>query len=174
MLEHLWAGWRATYVASVGPPARGEGGSLFSQILRSGLSDEETNIVHRGPSCFAILNAYPYAVGHTMVLPYREVAELEDLDATETTELWGTATDVVRALKRAYRPEGVNVGLNLGRPAGGSVSEHLHVHVVPRWTGDSNFMTSVANTRTLPEALVTTAARIRVAWPSTPTVPDRG
>jgi ATP adenylyltransferase len=174
MLEHLWAGWRATYVASVGPPATRDGGSLFTQILRAGLPDEKTNIVHRGPSCFAILNAYPYAVGHTMVLPYREVAELEDLDADETSELWGTVTDVVRALKQAYQPEGVNVGLNLGRPAGGSVSEHLHVHVVPRWTGDSNFMTSVANTRTLPEALTATAARIRDAWPATPRTRDRG
>jgi ATP adenylyltransferase len=108
-----------------------------------------------------------------MVLPYREVAELEDLDAVETAELWATVTDVVRALKQAYRPEGVNVGLNIGRPAGGSVSEHLHAHVVPRWTGDSNFMTAVANTRTLPEALVSTAARIRGAWPSAPTVHRR-
>jgi ATP adenylyltransferase len=169
MLEHIWAGWRATYVASVGPQAS-VGGSLFTQILRSGLPDEQTNIVHRGTSCFAILNSYPYAVGHTMVLPYREVAELEDLDAAETVELWATVTDVVRALKRAYSPEGVNVGLNIGRPAGGSVSEHLHAHVVPRWTGDSNFMTAVANTRTLPEALLSTAERIRGAWPAAPTV----
>jgi ATP adenylyltransferase len=174
MLEHLWAGWRASYVASVGPVASGGGGSLFTQILRAGLPDEKTNIVHRGESCFAILNAYPYAVGHTMVLPYREVAELEDLDETERTELWATVTDVVRALKQAYRPEGVNVGLNLGRPAGGSVSEHLHVHIVPRWTGDSNFMTAVANTRTLPEALASTANRIRGAWPPARTVHDRG
>ena len=171
MLEHLWAGWRVSYVSSVAPAAS-VGGSLFTQILRSGLPDEQTNIVHRGPSCFAILNSYPYAIGHTMVLPYREVAELEDLDVAETAELWATVTDVVRALKRAYRPEGVNVGLNIGRPAGGSVSEHLHAHVVPRWTGDSNFMTAVANTRTLPEALVNTAARIRVAWPAAPTVHD--
>ncbi|MDQ1423610.1 MAG: adenylyltransferase [Acidimicrobiaceae bacterium] len=172
MLEHLWAGWRATYVASVGPGPPAGGGSLFTQILRSGLPDEQTNIVHRGPSCFAILNTYPYAVGHTMVLPYREVAELEDLDAGETAELWATVTDAVRALKQTYRPEGVNVGLNIGRPAGGSVSEHLHVHIVPRWTGDSNFMTAVANTRTLPEALVSTATRIRGAWPVAPTVHD--
>jgi ATP adenylyltransferase len=171
MLEHLWAGWRATYVASLGPPAS-EGGSLFTQILRSGLPDEKTNIVYRGPSCFAILNAYPYAVGHTMVVPYREVGDLEDLDAGEAAELWATVTDVVRALKHAYHPEGLNVGLNIGYAAGGSVREHLHAHVVPRWTGDSNFMTSVANTRTLPEALVSTAARIRGAWPATPTVHD--
>ena len=93
-----------------------------------------------------------------------EVGE-EALDHAETTELWATVTDAVVAIKTSYRPEGVNVGINLGKPAGGSVSEHLHVHVVPRWTGDSNFMTAVANTRTLPEPLVDTAARLRAAWP---------
>lgn len=138
---------------------------MFTQILRSGLPDEETNIVHRGERCFAILNAYPYATGHVLILPYREVADLEGLDTGETTELWATTTDAVRAVKAAYRPEGVNVGLNLGRPAGGSVSQHLHVHVVPRWTGDSNFMTAVANTRTLPEPLADTATKLRQAWP---------
>jgi len=168
-LERLWAGWRATYVASVGPPAAG-GGSVFTQILASALSDVDANIVHRGPTCFALLNTYPYATAHTLVLPYREVADLEDLTAAEVAELWATVTAAVAAIKAAYRPEGFNVGINLGRPAGGSVSEHLHVHVVPRWTGDSNFMTAVANTRTLPEALVDTAARIRAAWPAAPSV----
>lgn len=139
---------------------------MFTQILELGLPDRETNIVHRGPTCFVILNAYPYGTGHTMILPYREVPNLEDLTPEEHAELWATVTDAVRAVKAAYRPEGVNVGVNLGRPAGGSVSEHLHVHVVPRWTGDANFMTTVANTRTIPEALIDTADRIRAAWPA--------
>jgi ATP adenylyltransferase len=165
-LERMWNGWRATYVSTVGPPLEPGQGSVFSQILRSGLPDEETNIVHRGPRCFAILNAFPYGTGHTLILPYREVGDLEDLDADETRELWATVTDAVRAVKSAYRPEGVNVGINLGRPAGGSISEHLHVHVVPRWTGDANFMTAVANTRTIPEALTETASRLRRAWPA--------
>jgi ATP adenylyltransferase len=102
-----------------------------------------------------------------LILPYREIAELEALEPDETADLWATVTDAVRAAKSAYSPEGVNVGLNLGRPAGGSISEHLHVHVVPRWTGDANFMTAVANTRTLPEPLVDTAVKLRAAWPST-------
>ena len=165
MLERLWNGWRSTYVSSGGPPATPGEGSVFTQILRSGLSDEAANIVHRGERCFAILNAYPYATGHVLVLPYREVPELEDLDPAETAELWATVTDAVRAVKVAYRPEGLNVGINLGRPAGGSISQHLHVHVVPRWTGDSNFMTAVANTRTLPEPLADTASKLRQAWP---------
>jgi ATP adenylyltransferase len=165
MLERLWNGWRSSYVSSVGPPdAPSDGASLFTQILSSGLPDEETHIVHRGPTCFAILNAFPYATAHTLVLPYREVAELEALTAEEFAELWSTVRDAVVTIKSAYRPEGVNVGLNLGRPAGGSVSQHLHSHVVPRWTGDSNFLTATANTRTIPEALPDTAARLRAAW----------
>lgn len=169
MLEHLWNGWRAAYVQSAGAAGgvgAGDTTSVFTRILASGLPDTETHVVHRGATCFAILNAFPYSVGHVLVLPYREVAELETLDAAETVELWSTVTDAVRAVKAAYRPEGVNVGINLGRPAGGSVSQHLHVHVVPRWTGDANFMTATANTRTLPEALPDTAAKLRAAWPS--------
>ena len=166
-LERLWNGWRATYVQSLGTSEVPAGeGSIFTRILASGMSDEEANIVHRGDTCFVILNAFPYSTGHALVLPYREVANLEDLDPVETAELWPTVTDAVRAIKTAYSPEGVNVGINLGRPAGGSVSEHLHVHAVPRWTGDANFMTAVANTRTLPEALVDTAAKLRTAWPT--------
>jgi ATP adenylyltransferase len=168
VLERLWNGWRTSYVSSVPPPGDEdtETASVFTRILESGLPDEETHIVHRGTTVFAILNAYPYSTAHTMVLPYREVPALEDLTPEEQAELWATVTDAVRAVKAAYSPEGINVGLNLGRPAGGSISQHLHVHVVPRWTGDSNFMTATANTRTIPEALPATAARLRAAWPS--------
>jgi ATP adenylyltransferase len=165
-LERLWNGWRAGYVQSVGSAAIPVGeGSVFSRIIASGMSDEDANIVHRGERCFAILNAFPYGTGHLLILPYREVADLEGLADDEAVGLWATVTDAVRAVKTAYAPEGVNVGLNLGRPAGGSISEHLHVHVVPRWTGDANFMTAIANTRTLPEPLVDTAVKLRAAWP---------
>lgn len=175
MLERLWNGWRSSYVNSLGAEADGTGGSsgessdagqgsVFTRILMSGLPDHDTNIVHRGETCFAILNAYPYGTGHLLVLPYREIANLDDLDQAETAELWATVTAAVGAVTRAYAPDGVNVGINLGRAAGGSVSEHLHVHVVPRWIGDSNFMTSIANTRTLPEPLVDTATKLRNAW----------
>ncbi len=164
-LDRLWNGWRAEYVSAI-PAVPGESQSVFTRILRSGLPDTDTHVVHRGGHCFAILNAFPYATAHTLVLPYREVAELEDLEAAEITELWATVTDCVRAVKEAYRPEGVNVGMNLGRPAGGSIAQHLHVHVVPRWTGDANFMTAIANARTIPEALGTSAARLRAAWPT--------
>lgn len=165
--ERIWSGWRSSYVASVGSvaPSEPSSGSVFSRILATGLPDDETHIVHRGDTCFAILNAFPYGTGHLLVLPYREVAELEALEDGETGELWRTVTLAVSAVKSAYRPDGVNVGINLGRAAGGSVSEHLHVHVLPRWIGDANFMTSVANTRTLPEPLDLTASKIRAAWP---------
>jgi ATP adenylyltransferase len=166
VLERLWNGWRSTYVSSVSPPEEVPGGpSVFTRILESGLPDEITHVLHRGPTCFVILNAFPYATAHTLVLPYREVGDLEDLTAEEAQELWSTVRDAVIAIKTEYAPEGLNVGLNLGRPAGGSVAQHLHVHVVPRWTGDSNFMTATANTRTIPEALPDTAARLRAVWP---------
>ncbi|HWL42472.1 MAG TPA: HIT domain-containing protein [Ilumatobacter sp.] len=166
-LEHLWSGWRARYI--VGGEGRrpddGTPGSVFTRLLESGLPDEETNIVHRGELAFAVMNAYPYAVGHLLVLPYAEVPDLTDLDPATTAELWATVTDAVRAVRAAIHPLGVNVGVNLGRAAGGSVPEHLHVHVVPRWPGDSNFMATVAGATTLPEALPVTARKIRAAWP---------
>jgi ATP adenylyltransferase len=172
-LELLWAGWRATYVQTLGASADviagaapDDSSSVFSRILGSGLPDEETHIIHRGQLSFVIMNAYPYAVGHMLVLPYREISDLEEVSADEASELWSTVTDAVRVLKSVMRPGGVNVGLNLGEPAGGSIRQHLHFHVVPRWNGDSNFMTATANTRTLPEALPDTAAKLRGAWPS--------
>ena len=166
MLERLWSGWRASYVSSA--PSRTDpdasAGSVFTQILSSGEPDEATHIVHRGELVFVILNIHPYTTGHVLVIPYREVADLADLTADETTELWATVTTAVGVVRRAYHPDGLNVGVNLGRPAGGSVPTHLHVHVVPRWTGDSNFLTAVGNTQTLPESLESSAARLRAAW----------
>jgi diadenosine tetraphosphate (Ap4A) HIT family hydrolase len=170
-LDRLWNGWRSAYVrghndgSTTGVASDGEG-SVFTRILMSGLDDVATHIVHRGETVFAIMNAFPYASGHLLVLPYREVADLEGLTPVESAELWATVTDAVTALKISHRPTALNVGINLGASAGGSVSEHLHVHVVPRWEGDANFMTAVANTRTLPEPLEESASRLRAAWPS--------
>lgn len=165
MLERIWSGWRAAYVGG-GPSGQALGDSPFVAILESGEPDEATHIIHRGETVFAIMNIHPYTTGHLLVLPYREVADLADLGADETLELWATVTQAVAVVRAEYRPDGLNVGLNLGRPAGGSVPSHLHVHVVPRWTGDSNFMSAVANTQTLPESLEASAARLRAAWPA--------
>jgi ATP adenylyltransferase len=120
--------------------------------------------VWRGEKVFAILNAYPYSTGHVMVMPYRHIGDLEELDAEEAAELWPGVTRAVAALKDAYSPEGINVGINLGRAAGAGVLGHLHVHALPRWLGDSNFMTSIAETRVLPEALDVSAQKLRKAW----------
>ena len=166
MFEYIWNGWRSSYVSSQSTPESEGSGSIFSQILNSGMTDVEANIVHRGELVFAILNAYPYTCGHVLILPYREESQLENLTAAETSELWAATTAAVLALKATYPLDGLNVGINLGKPAGGSVSEHLHVHVVPRWTGDANFMTTLANTRSLPEPLDVTAAKVRAAWPA--------
>jgi ATP adenylyltransferase len=164
-LDRIWNGWRSQYVNDANTRPASVDGSVFSQILASGLPDTETNIVHRGEFTFVLLNAFPYTSGHLMVLPYREVADLEALTDSEATELWATVTRAVQAVRAAYSPGGINVGINMGRAAGGSISEHLHVHVVPRWNGDGNFMTAVAEARTLPEPLSVSAGKLRAAWP---------
>lgn len=164
-LEQLWNGWRAEYIGTANSNSAEPSQSVFTSILNSGLPDEETFILHRSVSCFVILNSYPYASGHILVLPNREVANLEDLTPEETGELWSLVTQSTIALRASHQPDALNVGINLGAAAGGSISQHLHVHIVPRWNGDSNFMTSVASTRTIPEPLPLTASKIRDAWP---------
>ncbi len=167
-MDRLWAGWRSAYVESAvdgALSASNEEGSIFTRILASGLDDAETHIVHRGDHVFVILNSYPYTSGHVLVMPYREAAALEDLEPDEAAELWATVTDAVVAIKAAYRPEALNVGLNLGSAAGAGVAGHVHVHVLPRWSADTNFMTAVAEARVLPEDLATTWRRLRDAWP---------
>lgn len=166
-LVRLWAGWRSAYVGDDDARRRpaGRAGSLFEAILQSGRPDEETHIVWRGRRCFAILNAYPYGSGHLLVLPQRAVADLGDLDDDEATELWAAVTTAVAAVRTAYDPDGVNVGANLGAAAGAGVPDHLHVHVLPRWAADSNFMTSVAEARVLPEPLAESWAKLVAAWP---------
>lgn len=167
-LDHIWAAWRHEYITSVvhDPVAirPDASGSLFERILA--LSDEEGYVVHRGQRCSTILNAYPYANGHLLVLPNRPVEDLTELTPEENVELWGQVRDGVGALRSAYRAEGVNVGANLGAAGGAGVPDHLHVHVVPRWKGDTNFMTAIANTRVLPETMEDTWRRLRDAWPS--------
>lgn len=166
-LDRLWAGWRSAYVGGTDGDGLLPGeGSVFTRILASGRPDEETHVVHRGDAVFVILNRYPYGSGHLLVMPYREVADLEALTGDELGELWATVVDGVRAVKAAYQPDGVNVGANLGEAAGAGVPGHVHVHVLPRWTADTNVMTAVAETRVLPEALPATWAKLRAAWPA--------
>lgn len=190
-LDHLWAGWRSEFVGGTAATAarvpgdaavpRGaipgdrelgdsrpdSGGCVFCAILASGLPDEDLHIVwrHPGGQVLAILNAYPYTSGHLMVMPVRHVADLEGFEPGESAALWESVSYGVRALKSGYKPEGINIGANLGRAAGAGVPGHFHMHVVARWVGDTNFMTAVADARVLPEPLSESADKLRSAWP---------
>ncbi len=165
-LDHLWAGWRMAYIAGAAPtPVPPGDGSIFERILTADVPDEETFVVWRGATCAALLNIYPYTSGHLMVMPTRAVAGLGDLTEAESAELWSGVRMGVSAVEAAYEPEGVNIGANLGAAAGAGVPGHLHVHVLPRWHGDTNFMTTVASARVMPEELGATWSRLRAAWP---------
>lgn len=173
-LDHLWATWRSAYVGKVvdtralPTPEEAGGRSLFERILAGAdeEGDEEAGVLWRGRTCFALLNLYPYTAGHLMVLPQRAVSDLEDLTDDEHLELWEAVRAAVVALKASFHCDAVNVGLNLGAAAGGSQSDHLHVHCVPRWEGDANFIAVAADTRVLPVGLDEAARRIRAAWPA--------
>lgn len=158
-LERLWAGWRSEYVGATGAEGGGDGCVLCR------VTADDDSVVSRGPKVAVILNAFPYTSGHVMVVPLRHVGELEDLEPDEAAEMWAAVTEAVGALKVAYRPEGINIGMNLGRAAGAGVPGHCHVHALPRWTGDTNFTTAVAEARVLPEALPVTFEKLRAAWP---------
>lgn len=169
-LDRLWAGWRSDYIEGVGgesgEPAE-KGGCVFCRILASGRPDEETYVLWRHPSgaAVALLNAYPYGSGHLMLMPTRHCASPEDLTPEEGAAVWQGVTEAVTALRAAYLPDGLNIGANLGRAAGAGIPDHFHVHALPRWSGDTNFMTSVAEVRVLPEPLATSYAKITRAWP---------
>lgn len=160
-LEILWAGWRSEYVADA---ETGEEDCVLCRVLAA--SDDDAQVVKRGSVVDVVLNAYPYTSGHMMVMPKRHVASLEDLDAAEFGELWRRVTEAVVALKGSYEPHGLNIGTNLGTAAGAGVPGHLHVHVLPRWHADTNFATTIANLRVVPEALAATRVRLIDAWPN--------
>ena len=160
-MDRLWAGWRSDYVSTPSGDHVGEDACPMCRVLEA-----DSHVVWRGATCAAVLNAYPYCSGHLLVVPRRHIGELEELDGAEGAELWETVRTAVKALKAAYEPDGINVGANLGESAGAGVPGHLHLHVLPRWTGDTNFMTTVAEARVLPESLTATYERVRSAWPT--------
>jgi diadenosine tetraphosphate (Ap4A) HIT family hydrolase len=148
-------------------PSTADGATcVFCRISASGPPSSDNGVLAVGDRTFAVLNAYPYASGHLMVLPIRHVSSLDELTADEASELWALLQQGVAALEAAYRPEGINLGANLGQAAGAGIPRHLHLHIVPRWLGDTNFMTAVAGTRVLPEALSVTWDRLRESWPT--------
>lgn len=154
-MERLWAPWRLEYVES----ADESGGCFLCEYPPDG-KDAERLILRRGEHAFVILNAFPYSSGHLMVAPYRHVADLDALTAQEALDAWALVNQSVRALKRAYEPHGFNIGVNLGRVAGAGLDTHVHIHIVPRWNGDTNFMPVIADTRVLPASLRATYDRL--------------
>ena len=158
-MDVLWSPWRYDYITSSGS-ARSSG-CVFCEILNGSASDEEKFILKRAQFNFVILNIYPYAPGHLLVVPYAHIAQLNEIDKQTSDEMMDITKSSQRALGQVYQPEGFNLGMNLGTSAGAGVAEHLHMHVLPRWSGDVNFMTSVAQTRTIPEDLRTTYDKLR-------------
>jgi ATP adenylyltransferase len=162
-LERLWAGWRSVYIEGVAtePP---KDDCLFCALAQ--LDDAEAMVLERTPATFTVMNAYPYTSGHVMVAPLRHEGTLVGLDDDEASMLMLAARRASAAIDAAYRPEGQNAGVNIGRAAGAGVPGHLHVHVLPRWAGDTNFTTAVAETRVLPESLQASYEKLRGVWPS--------
>ena len=165
--EALWAGWRREYIVEA--TARDRAGDradcVFCRLADSGPSSEDNLVVWRGELTFVVMNAYPYASGHVLAMPLRHVPELGALTEGEAAELWSAVRRAVATIETAYEPDGLNMGANLGHAAGAGLPEHVHLHVLPRWAGDTNFMTSVANTRVMPETLHLSWKRLTDAWP---------
>ena len=168
-LQRLWTPYRMTYLAEAPMKRDNSSGKTeqpFTDIPQ--LSDEEGLVVARGELVYAVLNLYPYNPGHLMVVPYRRVSELEDLTEEESAELMAFMQKAIRVIKNVSRPHGFNVGLNLGTSAGGSLAEHLHVHVVPRWGGDANFITIIGGSKVIPQLLRETRQLLATEWAKQP------
>lgn len=159
-METLHAPWRIEYIRAPKPlPANG---SLFTKIAQDN-DDLGNYVIARERTCFALLNRYPYSAGHLMVVPYKQCPDLDGLTDEEITDLMKLTRRCINALKQVMNPDGFNIGINIGKVAGAGVVEHVHIHVVPRWLGDTNFMPVLASTTVLPEALSEVAAKLRAA-----------
>ena len=158
-MDLLWAPWRMAYVSGAGLPP----GCLFCTVLADA-DDARHGILLRAPSALLMLNAFPYAPGHLMTATARHVGSPEDLDAAESLDLWRLTQQALVALRAEYRPDGFNLGANVGRAAGAGVDGHLHLHIVPRWAGDTNFMPVVGAVKVMPETLEETFRRLRARF----------
>jgi ATP adenylyltransferase len=159
-MDYLWTPWRFPYMAQVNEGQQPE--CIFCEALKRN-EDEETLIVYRGKKAFVILNRFPYTSGHVMMVPYAHVAELNLSEPGALSEMMELAQRMERVFRQNYQPDGMNMGMNLGRAAGAGVTGHLHLHMLPRWIGDSNFMTVTGETRVHPEELRTTYQKIKKA-----------
>jgi ATP adenylyltransferase len=162
-LERLWAGWRAGYVSDP-KTGRSDTACVMCKIVAA-TDDEAALVLERTPETIAVMNLYPYGSGHLLVAPTRHVAGFEDLHDDELVAVARAQVRALRAIRAAYNPDGVNLGVNIGRAAGAGIPDHLHVHVLPRWTGDTNFMTTVAEARVMAEDLRTGYDKLKAAWP---------
>ncbi len=158
MYTILWAPWRLKYIQSVSKD-KTVGKCLFCEIVKK--DDKEAYIIHRGRYNYIVLNAFPYTTGHVMIVPYKHVGSIEQLDNETLVEMIELLKMVIGVLKEVYAPDGFNIGFNIGRAAGAGIEAHVHLHIVPRWIGDSNFMTIISATRVLPEALEDTYNKLK-------------
>ena len=161
MTEQLWAPWRLQYIESAD---KAEGCIFCTFPARDSADDRETLILHRGEHAFIILNAFPYSNGHLMIVPYRHTANMEDLDDETLLEVMRLTRLGISLLKRAFNPDGFNLGVNMGKVAGAGIAEHLHWHIVPRWNGDTNFMPVLADVKVIPESLENVYDRLKAAF----------
>ena len=159
-MDYLWTPWRYAYITNAGKPAANNS-CIFCELPK--LADPEARIVHRAEHCFVILNSFPYTSGHVMVVPFAHLDELQKLPQAAANEMMVLCQKMEGVLRQVYSPDGINVGMNIGRAAGAGVTGHVHMHVLPRWVGDTNFMTVTGESRVLPEALDETYARIKSA-----------
>lgn len=158
-MQRLWSPWRSKYIAS-GVDAQAEG-CVFCRIAANPDEDDTNFVVHRGQHSFVVLNLYPYITGHIMVVPYLHTSELDSAPKEITDEMMDLTKRSQTALRAVYSPSGFNMGMNLGAAAGAGIADHLHIHLLPRWTGDTNFMTTVGESRVIPEALEVTYEKLR-------------
>lgn len=165
-LQRLWTPYRMNYIVGAVKNQDNPGSAASKQPFTDipQMSDEDGLLVARGELVYAVLNLYPYNPGHLMVVPYRRVSELEDLTDAESAELMAFTQKAIRVMKGVSSPDGFNVGLNLGRPAGGSLAEHLHMHIVPRWGGDANFITVIGGAKVMPQLLRDTRTLLADEW----------
>jgi ATP adenylyltransferase len=159
-MDFIFTPWRYQYMAKAAADEGKKDTCVFCRALKR-KNDDESLIVHRGRKCFVILNRYPYASGHVMIAPFKHLDQLQKLDKRSAAEMIELAQKLEAILGRVYRPDGLNIGMNIGRAAGAGVAGHVHMHVVPRWVGDSNFMTIAGETRVLPEALEQTLEKLK-------------
>lgn len=159
-MEILWSPWRAKYIASGSDNSQADT-CVFCNISRDPANDEKNFVVYRALHNFVVLNRYPYISGHLLIVPYEHVAELDAAAKETTNELMDLTKQAQTVLRDVYKPAGFNIGMNLGAPAGAGIVGHLHVHILPRWSGDTNFMSTVAQTRVISEDLNTTYEKLR-------------